>query len=45
MNLKEDYPTNFIKDEFQKIISFAGKYRYAAERLQKLQQGAAERYS
>jgi hypothetical protein len=41
INLYEDYPKNFLMDEFQSIPSFLGKKRYADERLKRISSGSA----
>jgi hypothetical protein len=37
---KEDYPSGWNKDEFEKISSYAGKLKYANSHLQKLTSGS-----
>jgi len=40
IDLTEDYPTAWNKNEFEKISSFAGKMRYANSHLQKIASGS-----
>ena len=38
--LSEDYPSSWNKDEFNKIHSYAGKVKYAAQHLQRISSGS-----
>lgn len=40
-SLREDYPSNFSWEELSKVRSFAGRLRYASERLERISSGSS----